>query len=50
MMNPRTLKPDDSGVMLLVVVSMLVSRLDAPYAFAGLVLVASAIAYRWLNR
>ena len=43
-------KPDDSGVMLIAVLSILASRIDALYAFAGCVLVIAVIIVRWLKR
>ncbi|PAU67928.1 MULTISPECIES: hypothetical protein [Bifidobacterium] len=49
-MNTQNPKPDDSGVMLMAVLSMLVSRLDAPYALIGCMLVMAAIVYRWKKR
>ncbi len=42
--------PDDSGVMLIAVLAILASRIDAPYAFAGCVLVVAVILVRWLRR
>ena len=43
-------RPDDSGVMLIAVLSILASRLDAPYALIGRMLVMAVIVYRWMKR
>lgn len=48
--KPKNPRPDDSGVMLIAVLSILASRLDAPYALIGCVLVMAAIVYRWKKR
>lgn len=48
--KPKNPSPDDSGVMLIAVLSILASRLDAPYALIGCVLVMAAIVYRWKKR
>lgn len=51
MSNPRkSHEPDDSGVMLIAMLSILASRIDAPYAFTGCVLLMAVICWRWLNR
>ena len=42
--------PDDSGVMLIAVLAILPSRIDAPYAFAGCALVIVVVLVRWLRR
>ncbi len=48
--RPKTPKPDDSGVMLIAVLSILASRIDALYAFAACVLVLAVILIRWMKR
>lgn len=49
-MSIKNPTPDDSGVMLIAVLAILASRIDAPYAFAGCVLVVAVILVRWLRR
>ncbi len=50
MSKPKNPRPDDSGVMLMAVLSILASRLDAPYALIGCMLVTATILYRWMKR
>ncbi|KOA54556.1 hypothetical protein [Bifidobacterium animalis] len=49
-MNTRNPRQDDSGVMLMAVLSILAARLDAPYALIGCMLMTAAIVYRWMKR